>query len=128
MQQLNELLSSLEFVLENIRKELSAHNPETFKTLPPGKLVYKYNQCNKPGCPCMIGEKKHGPYLYLQHIENGEIRQHYVNRKEALQILPTLIQRERYTQLRDNEQFYSQLIGYLRRLKSYHSNISKQNS
>lgn len=110
------IIENFEHHLLLLRKQIDKIDPSSFGQLPKGNLVFKYTQCHKTGCGCMTGEFQHGPYAYLQWSDEKGVHQQYLNRRLAKKMLVALAERERYMRLKEEERFYSELIGVMKRI------------
>jgi len=55
-----------------------------------GSLQRRMTRCGKPGCHCMTGGERHGPYYEWGRMEGGRQVSTYVSEQEARQLRAAL--------------------------------------
>ncbi len=88
-----------------------------------GTLIEKYVKCGRAGCPCNQG-KLHGPYYYIEIIQNGKQTFQYVKKKDLKELLPLYEENKQYKKTRAQLNKLDKQIKHLKYLAK--SGIEKE--
>ncbi len=99
MTYIQSLIENLETNLMLLKEEISEleHYPELT-----GTVISKLVKCSRPNCAICASGYFHGPNLYYQYYENGELKEKYLGKKIKDEYIMKTQANAKYDEL-DNE-------------------------